>query len=520
VMTAAVSPGGELVIAGGFAMAGDVPVTGLAVRDGDGSGRWRAIAPGLPTSLTVTALTFAEDGRLYVGGSTYDDSGWGTRVLRYDGASVGWTQLGSGLGPARGLWRGDVWSLTVLPDGDVIATGSFGTLTGDRADGIARYRVAVGKWMPLGGTEDGLRLGGDQPGWILASMPLPGGDVLVGGWFDRVGEMEVLGVACYRPSTNTWSAVGGGVRDPGGTAWVSSLTMMPDGDVAVGGRFSLAGGRDGAGSAVVRNVARYNPAGDAWAPLGAGVEGSVKGMFVKESGDLLAVVAPVSVPNWPGDTLAAWSAGTGAWSTTSLGGADSQVAMAVAAVPTGETFVVGERLAPQGIDRGAVAFLKGPAEAAVRIRHGAPACLGAQARVLEAASASGVVSAWQWRPRSGVEWRAVVEGVNSEPGGVVPAFVAAGSGGSSLSLRDVTGRSERQLRAVVTDACGVRVSVPVAVRVCVADFDCDRVRTVRDVFEFIGRFRAGDSACDIDGAAGVGVSDLYRFLSVWFAGCP
>ncbi len=55
---------------------------------------------------------------------------------------------------------------------------------------------------------------------------------------------------------------------------------------------------------------------------------------------------------------------------------------------------------------------------------------------------------------------------------------------------------------------------------CIADWDGDGVRAVTDIFAFLSSWFASDPRADIDGAGGVAVPDIFAFLSLWFAGCP
>ena len=54
---------------------------------------------------------------------------------------------------------------------------------------------------------------------------------------------------------------------------------------------------------------------------------------------------------------------------------------------------------------------------------------------------------------------------------------------------------------------------------CVADFDDNGQVQVSDIFAFLSAWFATSPAADIDGAGGVGVPDIFAFLSAWFAGC-
>ncbi|MEE4295602.1 MAG: hypothetical protein V2J20_03175, partial [Wenzhouxiangella sp.] len=101
--------------------------------------------------------------------------------------------------------------------------------------------------------------GGDRS--ILA-LALVGGELFIGGQFDRCNLTEVSNIARFDPAMNSFSALGSGVND-----WVYDFAV--DGtDLYVGGSFTQAGGN------AVNGVAKFDTTqtGDqAWSALGAGV---------------------------------------------------------------------------------------------------------------------------------------------------------------------------------------------------------------------------------------------------------
>jgi hypothetical protein len=54
--------------------------------------------------------------------------------------------------------------------------------------------------------------------------------------------------------------------------------------------------------------------------------------------------------------------------------------------------------------------------------------------------------------------------------------------------------------------------------VCPADFNCDGVVAVGDIFDFLNAWFAGSQRANTDGGI-LGVSDIFAFLNAWFAGC-
>lgn len=51
-----------------------------------------------------------------------------------------------------------------------------------------------------------------------------------------------------------------------------------------------------------------------------------------------------------------------------------------------------------------------------------------------------------------------------------------------------------------------------------ADFNCDLVLSVQDIFEFLAAWFAGAPEADVNGADGVGAQDIFDFLMFWFTG--
>jgi transglutaminase 1 len=88
--------------------------------------------------------------------------------------------------------------------------------------------------------------------WVNALTVLPGGNLIVGGEFTSAGGVAANRIARYNPTTNTWSPLGSGVSG-GPFPNVYALAVLPGGDVMAGGFFDTAGG------VPARNIARYSP---------------------------------------------------------------------------------------------------------------------------------------------------------------------------------------------------------------------------------------------------------------------
>lgn len=203
----------------------------------------------------VYALAFAPNGDLYVGGSFHEAGGRAaSHVARWDGRT--WTTLGSGLdGPVH----------AIATDGmNVYVGGAFQKAGAVLVNGIARWDGM--SWSAL---SSGLM---DSYGRGTAyALALHGGDLYVGGEFEKAGAVQARGLAKW--SGGQWSEVGGGVieqvysADSYSVGTVYAL-LVRGGDLYVGGNFRFAG------TVQVASVARFTPATGTWSPLGDGLVAS------------------------------------------------------------------------------------------------------------------------------------------------------------------------------------------------------------------------------------------------------
>lgn len=201
----AVLPNGDLVAAGDFHFAGGVPVNRVARWDGVA---WSPLGTGL--SGSIKALAVMPNGDLVAGGA----SGGAANVARWSGVS--WTPLGT--------MTGGVAALAVLPNGDIVAAGELTQASGFFVNGIARWNGT--NWSPLG---DGLS-GPVQP-TVTALVALPNGDVVASGPFDQAGGLPANGIARWDGAS--WSALA--TRPTGASPGASTMCLLPNGDLAVGG---------------------------------------------------------------------------------------------------------------------------------------------------------------------------------------------------------------------------------------------------------------------------------------------
>ena len=101
---------------------------------------------------------------------------------------------------------------------------------------------------------------------------------VVGGEFPLAGAVSANNIACWDPSTQTWSSLGTGV-----SGYVYALASM-EGKLYVGGSFG------GAGGVLAVNVACWDPASQTWSRPGSVIR---MGVWVWAAG------RAGSVRNWP-----------------------------------------------------------------------------------------------------------------------------------------------------------------------------------------------------------------------------
>jgi hypothetical protein len=198
------------------------------------------------------------------------------------------------------------------------------------------------QWLP----GDGLPGVGNNGATVLAStMWDPDGPgplqrrLVVAGTFRYVGNVPANNIAAFDPATGTWSALGSGLEGSVAIAGagVSSLAVMANGDLVVGGFFTTAGG------VAANSIARWN--GSTWSTLGTGFLGasglgSVAALAVLPSGDLVAGGFFTTAGGVVANNVARWDGSV--WST--LGGGfvgTSALLQALAVLPNGELVVGG-----------------------------------------------------------------------------------------------------------------------------------------------------------------------------------
>ncbi len=197
-----------------------------------------------------------------------------------------WSPVGTGTGS-------EVFAV-ISYNNDLIVAGTFSTAGGLPVNRIASWNGSV--YNPLGtGTEGGfLNLG------IVRCLAVYNGELIVGGYFDRAGNLATPGIAKWNGTS--WSMMGTGM---GGTNPFVEALVVHNGQLIAGGTFTTAGGLSAS------CIASWN--GTSWTNMSSGMTPSgnvgvyslgVYNTFLYAGGDFLTAGGnPVSrIARWTGTT--------------------------------------------------------------------------------------------------------------------------------------------------------------------------------------------------------------------------
>lgn len=239
--------------------------------------------------------------------------------------------------------------LAIVPNGnDLYIGGTFTTIGGLKARGIARFNMQTGVWSTLG--NDNVANGNGVNG-LVAAIVVVGSDLYIGGSFTRgynssSSNVSANCIAKFNLTTKTWSALGAdsGPTGNGFDGDVGSIAVL-NGSVYMGGTFKHAHVSNG-NDILTNGVARWT--GTTWAALGKGTTTDTSSGVVS---DLVVIGNDVYVGgNFTGVTnsndvklgvgyLARWNTQTSAWATvgTGVGAANNGVDGEVHALATNGT---------------------------------------------------------------------------------------------------------------------------------------------------------------------------------------
>lgn len=209
----------------------------------------------------------------------------------YNSGTSSYDNLMKGQGTVQGLGQ-YVSCMAEAPDGKVYVGGQFTT-----AGGIT-VAARIARWNPI--TEEWEALGIDETGATLLGISCmafdANGDLYIGGSFSNLGSTDGDGIVKLSnlSGTPTVSNLGTGLNTT-----PLAIAIAPNGDVYVGGNFTLAGG-----VANTAKIAKWN--GTSWSALATGLNSAVQALAFAPNGDLYIGGSFTDADGTYGDYLCYW----------------------------------------------------------------------------------------------------------------------------------------------------------------------------------------------------------------------
>ncbi len=320
----AFSPGGTLIIGGGFSNAGGVTAADhIAAWSGSS---WTALGSGL--NGWVNALAYDANGDLYVGGTFTDAGGDPDADQIAVWSSPTWSSVG---GAGSGL-NSRVSTIGISGTGKVFIGGSFTDAGGDPdADRVARWSPTSG-WISMDGPGSGL--GNTVEAIMIDDGNLP---VVVGNFTCAGGHEDADFIA--RWSSGDWAALSRSSLPEGSglNHYVWAVAVDSRGRLFAGGEF-----RDAGGDPAADYIAVWDNSG--WMAMGpeGSLDGYVYAILENADGHIVAGGEFYDAGGDPdADYIALWNGVT--WS--SMGGSGTGLDSAVHALvlaDDGRVFAGGE----------------------------------------------------------------------------------------------------------------------------------------------------------------------------------
>lgn len=228
VAAVALQSDGRILIGGAFTNVNGSVRNGLARLNSDGS-MDAGFDPGRGIrGEGVYALAIQTDGRLVIGGAFTEYDGaprHGVARLQSNGT------VDPSFQPGSGVEVGVVFAVAVQPDGKVVIGGRFTSVRGVARNGIARFNAD--------GTLDGSFDPGDGVGsGEVRSLALQAnGQLLVGGRFSSFARVPCGGIARVNGDGSFDYGFDAGAGVAQARAAVYAISLQPDGKVFIGGSF-------------------------------------------------------------------------------------------------------------------------------------------------------------------------------------------------------------------------------------------------------------------------------------------
>ncbi len=507
-----VLPDGDVVAGGSFSsISGPIAAPNKFARYSFATGTWTAPATG-SNSSTVYALAALPNGDVLLGGNFSSIGGVATRQFaRYSFA----TNTFSGLG--YGNNGGQVNAILLIANNEVIIGGNIPRVNGVLAEHVGRHNLTTGVWT---------RMNSDfsSSGDVVNSLALaPDGTVIVGGVFLNGGSVGAVRIARYHPTTNSWSTLGSGMNNT-----VVGVAVLPSGDVIAGGYFTVAGG------VPVSRVARYNPGTNSWSDMAGGVSGAfeyVNDVKVLPDGDVVIGGSFTVAGGVPASRIARYHTSTNSWSAMGSGVNNDVAELTV--LPVGDVIAGGFFTTAGGASAAQIAryTFGGDTPSITEHPQDVSSCPSGsvQFSVTLAPPPGSFTYQWQWQPVVPGAFMNLSNGLNIAPGG--EQVDVQGATSSPLVVHALgTGGN---FRVQVTSSCGSITSNLATLTICVADTDdgsatgtCDGGVTIDDLLYYLEIFEQGSVAADVDDGSGSGVpdggvtiDDLIYYLTRFEGGC-
>ena len=267
--TIALQTDGKIVAAGLFTALGATARARIARVDANGS-LDTGFNPGTSGgSAGVHTLAIQPDGKILVAGDfTGLGGGSGSSTRNRIGRLTAAGAVDATFNPGA---NGEIFALTLQPDGKILAGGTFSMLGGGTG---TTARAAIGRFHADGTLDATFNPGANLRVQALAVQP--DGAILAGGLFStlgirtrqRIGRLHQDGTVDHD-------------FDPGADGTVTALAIQPDGKIVLGGDFTTA-------AATLRsNVARLQPDGVIDSTFNPGANGPINAAAIQPDGKIL-----------------------------------------------------------------------------------------------------------------------------------------------------------------------------------------------------------------------------------------
>ena len=319
----AVLPDGKIMIGGIFTTYNGTAINRLARLNSDGS-LDTSFSVGTGPSNEVTVITPTTDGKIYIGGNfpQYNGTVMG-RIARINADGSRDASFATAGGADQ-----TIRTITVQPDGKVIASGFMLTFGGFPANGIIRLN-------PTGSVDQTFNVAGSDS-VIIAHALQPDGKIMIGGSFTALA-----GATRHCISRLNADGTNDATFDPGsgvgGATIVNDITLMPDGKAILNGTFTAYNGSANGG------LIRINADGSFDAPLAltSSVVGNIQALAVYPGNKVMVGGTFSIVGNTPRANIARLNADGTNDASFDPGTAANSIVQSFAVQPDGKIIVGG-----------------------------------------------------------------------------------------------------------------------------------------------------------------------------------